>query len=69
MRAIRKLLFVAKRETLYYILECIIRLSLPLFVPRIGADYPHHAFAPDNLAIAANLFHRSQHFHGCILFS
>jgi hypothetical protein len=54
---------------LYYILERFPELSLPLLVPRIGADYPHHALAPDNLAIAADLLYRSQYFHGCILFS
>src|SRR5580658_1862314 len=31
-------------------------LSLPLFMFRVGADHPDHAFAVDNLALIANLF-------------
>jgi len=32
-------------------------LSLPLFVFRVGADYPDHAAAMDDLAFVANLFY------------
>src|SRR5882672_10531599 len=38
-------------------------LSLPLFVFRVHADDPHHAFAMDHLALVANLFDRRSHFH------
>jgi hypothetical protein len=31
-------------------------LALPLFVPRVGANHPNDAFAPDDLAILAQLF-------------
>jgi hypothetical protein len=30
---------------------------------RVLADHPHHAFAADYLAVAAQLFHRSPDFH------
>jgi hypothetical protein len=32
-------------------------LSLPLFVLRVGADYPDYAAAMDDLAFVANLFY------------
>jgi len=31
--------------------------TLALFVPRVGADDAHHAFAPHDLAFAADLLH------------
>jgi len=31
-------------------------LALPLFVPRVGADYPHHAFAANHFAAFAQPF-------------
>jgi hypothetical protein len=30
-------------------------LPLPLLVPRVRADYPHDAFAPNDLALLATL--------------
>jgi hypothetical protein len=30
-------------------------LALPLLVPRVGANHPDDAFAPDNLAVLAQL--------------
>jgi hypothetical protein len=39
------------------------KLSLPLFVFRVGADYPDHAAAMDDLAFVANLFYRCSYFH------
>jgi len=36
-------------------------LSLLVFL--IRADHPHHAAAPDDLALVANPFHRRSHFH------
>jgi len=37
---------------------------LPLLVPRIRrADDAHDAVAPHDLAVAADLLHRSQYFH------
>src|SRR5437660_3616368 len=38
-------------------------LSLPLFVARVRANDTHDAVAPDDLAVAADLFNRSQCFH------
>jgi hypothetical protein len=38
-------------------------LALPLFVTGILANYPDHAVAADNLAIAANLLDRGTNFH------
>src|SRR3954465_14724618 len=38
-------------------------LSLPLFVFRVLADHPHHAFAVDDLALIANLLYRRSDFH------
>jgi hypothetical protein len=38
-------------------------LSLPLFVFRVDANYPHHATAVDDLAFVANLFYRCSYFH------
>src|SRR5688572_29377799 len=44
-------------------------LPLPLLVPRIlAADHPHHALALDDLAVAADAFHRCEHFHVCSFF-
>jgi hypothetical protein len=37
--------------------------TLALFMPRVGADHPHHALAPHDLALAADLFDRSHHLH------
>ena len=45
------------------------RSALPLLVPRVGADDPHHALALDHFAIAANPFNRSQYFHDALDFS
>ena len=42
---------------------CHMFLSLPLFVFRVDADDPHHAFAVDHLALVANLLYRRSHFH------
>jgi hypothetical protein len=41
----------------YNIHTTFIRLALPLLVPRICANYAHDAIAPNNFAIAANLFY------------
>src|SRR3954462_11587837 len=42
-----------------------IGLPLPLLVARIGrADDPHDAFAPDDLALHADLLHRCADLHG-----
>src|SRR5262245_31916839 len=38
-------------------------LALPLLVPRVLADHPHDAVAPDDLAVAAHLLHRCDYFH------
>ena len=46
---------------------CVPRLSLFLFVPGVGADDPHHALAPDDLAIPADLLHGGFDFHRPIL--
>jgi hypothetical protein len=43
------------------------RLSLFLFVPGIGADDPHHALAPDDLAVPADLLHGGFDFHRPVL--
>src|SRR5450631_1694710 len=37
--------------------------TLTLLMPRIRANHAHDAIAPDDLAIAANLFYRSHYFH------
>ena len=37
--------------------------TLALLVARIGTDDPHHALAPDDLAVATDTFDRSQNFH------
>jgi len=36
---------------------------LPLFVLLIRADHPHHAAAPDDLALVANPLDRRSDFH------
>jgi hypothetical protein len=41
----------------YNIDSTFIRLTLPLLVPRICADYANDAIAPNDFAIAANLFY------------
>jgi hypothetical protein len=41
-------------------------LSLSLFMPGFFADNPHHAIAPDNLAVSANLLYRRPYFHDSI---
>src|SRR5213075_228708 len=41
--------------------------ALTLFVARILADHPHHALAPHDLALAADLLHRRHHFHLALL--
>src|SRR5262245_21157722 len=40
-----------------------IRLTLPLFVPRVRADHTNHAFALNNLAVLAKLLDRRSYFH------
>ena len=44
------------------------RSTLTLFVTPIRTDHAHDAVAPNNLALAANAFHRGQHFHDSLLF-
>ena len=39
------------------------RLALPLLVPRIDANHPNHAVAPDDLALFAAASDRSSYFH------
>jgi hypothetical protein len=39
------------------------KLSLPLFVLRVDANYPNHAAAMDHLAFVANLLYRRPYFH------
>jgi hypothetical protein len=36
---------------------------LPLFMLRIDADDPHHAFAMDHLALIANFLDRRSYLH------
>jgi hypothetical protein len=36
---------------------------LALLVPRIGADHTDHAFALDDLAVAADFLDGSEYFH------
>jgi len=43
------------------------RLTLTLLVARIGTDHSHHAFAADDLAIAAHLLDRRCDFHASLL--
>src|SRR6478752_4727314 len=38
-------------------------LTLTLLVTRFRANDSHHAVAPDDLAVAADLLHRCQYFH------
>src|SRR5512141_1621709 len=53
-----------------YTVTTVRRVStLALFVPRVLAYNPHHTLAPDDLAVAADSFHRSQDFHDCFLSS
>jgi hypothetical protein len=40
------------------------RLTLPLLVPRIDANNPNNAVAPDDLALFAAACDRSRNFHG-----
>src|SRR5258706_1347398 len=44
-------------------------LSLPLLVARIRADHANHAFAPHDLAFAADFLDRGLHSHRCLLTS
>jgi hypothetical protein len=39
------------------------RLTLPLLVFGILAQYSHHAAAANHLALAANFFYRCSNFH------
>src|ERR1700694_100928 len=50
---------------LYQFEQSVINLgsSLPLLVARIRANHPDHAFAPHDLAFAADPFHRCHYFH------
>jgi hypothetical protein len=41
----------------YNIYSALIRLTLTLLVPRVGADDANDAIAPNDFAIAANLFY------------
>ena len=45
----------------------VFTLSLTLLVGGIRTDYPHHALAPDNSAIAAHFLYRSSDFHVFLL--
>src|SRR5436853_7408783 len=37
--------------------------TLALLMARVRTDHAHHALAPDHLAVAAHLLHRSHHLH------
>src|SRR5829696_6714483 len=39
------------------------RLTLPLLMPRIHANHPNHAVAPDDLALLTSASYRSSYFH------
>src|SRR5918999_6179769 len=41
--------------------------TLALLMARIGADHPHHALAPHDLALAADFFDRRHHLHKSLL--
>src|SRR5512133_624699 len=43
------------------------QLTLTLLMPRIGANYAHHALPAYGLAVAAHLFYRCLYFHGPLL--
>jgi hypothetical protein len=38
-------------------------LSLALFMFRVDADHPHHAFAVNDLAFVANFLYRCSYLH------
>jgi hypothetical protein len=40
------------------------QLSLALLMPRVLADDAHYPLPANDLAVAADLFYRSQYFHG-----
>jgi hypothetical protein len=40
-----------------------LQLALALLMARISANHTHNAIATNDLAVAANLFYRCQHFH------
>jgi len=42
-------------------------LTLTLLMTRVLADHAHDTLTPDDLAIAADFFDRSQHFHKLLL--
>src|SRR4051812_44507229 len=42
--------------------------ALALLVARVRADDTHDSLAPDDLALAADFFYRSHHFHCHVLF-
>src|SRR5664279_1475576 len=44
------------------------RSALPLLVARFRADDAHDTVAPNDLAVAADLFYRSQYFHRLLRF-
>jgi len=41
--------------------------TLPLLVPRIGANDAHHPLPADDFAVAAHLLYRCLYFHGALL--
>src|SRR5688572_12527441 len=46
---------------------CLVKVlsTLTLLVARIGANHPHHALAPHDLALAADPFDRGHYLHSC----
>src|SRR5579863_7577176 len=42
-------------------------LPLALFVFRVDADHPYHAFAVDDLALVANLLYRCSYLHNLLV--
>src|SRR3954471_18361444 len=54
-------------EFLFAVLSVLGGLTLPLLVARIFTDHAHHAAAPDDLAIAAQLFYRCLNSHCDVL--
>jgi len=45
----------------------LIQSALTLFVTWVCADHTNNAFAANDLAVAANFFHRSRNSHGSLL--
>src|ERR1700733_7740868 len=41
------------------------RLTLPLFVARVGAYHDYSAMSPNNFAVFTNAFYACPDFHGC----